>query len=222
MKGKNRMTNEQQNTQSGSLQKLLALAGIIGPILFVVGIWIFGLIRPGYDPIRQHISELGEVGSSNAGIFNLVVFLGLGLLMIAFSIGLKRGINDGKISKFVPILIAASGFGWVGASIFNCDQACVTVSTTGRLHDLTAVVALFGMLIAPFAIRSQLKKDPRWESYQPFSLVMGILALICTAVMFSTAVTPSLEPYRGLIQRLAFYPPLFWMEIMAIRLLRLS
>ena len=98
--------------------------------------------------------------------------------MIAFSIGLKRGINDGKISKFVPILIAVSGFGWVGASFFNCDQACVTVSATGRLHDLTAVAALFGMLIAPFAIRSQLKKDPRWESYRPFSLVMGILALI--------------------------------------------
>jgi len=79
MKGKDRMSSGQQNTQSRLLQKLLALAGIIGPILFVVGIWIFGLMRPGYDPIRQHISELGEVGSPNAGIFNLVVFLGLGL-----------------------------------------------------------------------------------------------------------------------------------------------
>ncbi len=216
------MTNKQQNSINGPSNKLLALAGIVGPILFVVGIWIFGLIRPGYDPVRQHISELGEVGSANAGIFNIVVFLGLGLLMIAFSIGLQRGINGGKISRFAPVLIAASGLGWVGASFFSCDQACITVSTTGRLHDITAVVALFGMLIAPFAIRSQLNKDPRWESYRPFSLAMGTVALICTALMFSTVVTPSLVPYRGLIQRLAFYPPLLWMEVMAIRLLRLS
>ncbi len=212
------MINRQQNAQNELLQKLLALAGIVGPCIFVVGIWIFGLIRPGYDPFRQHISELGEIGSSNAEIFNIVVFLGLGLLMIAFSIGLKRGINDGKISKFVPILIAASGFGWIGASIFSCDQACVTVSVTGKMHNLSAIVALFGMMIAPFGIRSQLKKDPRWESYRLFSLVMGIVALICTAIMFSTAVIPSLEPYRGLIQRLAFYPPLLWMGVMAIRL----
>jgi len=40
-------------------------------------------------------------------------------------------------------------------------------------------------------------------------------------VMFSAEVSPALEPYRGLLQRLTFFTPLLWAEVMAIRLLRL-
>lgn len=217
------MNTRARNTlQNGSLRRILAICGVIGPILFIMVIFIFGLIRPGYNPVRQHISELGEVGAPNGIAFNMAAFLLLGLLMIAFAFGLQHGISEGKGSKLVPILIAVSGVGWVGASFFRCDAGCVNESVTGMMHDLTAIIPLFGMLMAPLAISPRLKKDSRWQSYRPFSLIMGALAVIFTTVMFSTAVFPALEPYRGLIQRLTFYTPLLWMEVMAIRLLRLG
>jgi hypothetical protein len=207
--------------QNDSLTRLLAICGIVGPILFIVVILVFGLLRPGYDPIRQQMSELGEVGAPNAIAFNMAAYFLLGLLMIAFAFGLHRGISEGKGSKLVPILIAVSGVGWIGASFFRCDPGCVNESVTGRMHDLTGMIAVFPLLIAPLAILPRLKKDNRWQSYRPFSLIMGALAVILFAVMFTAAVSPALEPYRGLIQRLTFFTPLLWIEVMAIRLLRL-
>ncbi|MFC1976636.1 DUF998 domain-containing protein [Chloroflexota bacterium] len=202
------------------MTRLLAICGIVGPIQFIVVILVFGLLRPGYDPIRQYMSELGAVGAPNAIAFILPEFL-LGLMMIAFAFGLHRGINEGKGSKLVPILIAVSGVGWLGASIFRCDVGCVNVSVTGTMHGLFGMFAVPPLLIAPLAILPRLKKDNRWQSYRPFSLIMGALAVPFFCVMFSAEVSPALEPYRGLIQRLTFYTPLLWTEVMAIRLLRL-
>ncbi len=198
------MNARARNTiQNDSLTRLLAICGIVGPILFIVVILVFGLLRPGYDPIRQYMSELGEIDAPNAIAFNMAAFL-LGLMMIAFAFGLHRGISEGKGSKLVPILIAVSGVGWVGASIFRCDVGCLNESVTGTMHGLIGMFAVLPLLIAPLAILPRLKKDNRWQSYRPFSLIMGALAVPFFCVMFSAEISPALEPYRGLLQRLTF------------------
>jgi len=158
-----------------------------------VVILVFGLLRPGYDPIRQYMSELGAVGAPNAIAFILPEFL-LGLMMIAFAFGLHRGISEGKGSKLVPILIVVSGVGWIGGSIFRCDPSCVNESVTGTLHGLFGMFGPLPLLIAPLAILPRLKKDNRWQSYRPFSLIMGALAVLFFCVMFSAEVSPALEP----------------------------
>ena len=229
------MTNKQQITQekgkeftkararstiqNDSLTRVLAICGIVGPIQFIVVVLVFGLLRPAYDPIRQYMSEMGQVGAPNAIGYNMPAFL-LGLLIIAFAFGLHRGISEGKGSKLVPILMVVSGVGWVGASFFHCDPGCANESVTGKMHDLTGIIAGPPLMIAPLAILPRLKKDNRWRSYRPFSLIMGALAVMLFAVMFTGEVL-ALEPYRGLLQRLTFFTPLLWMAVMAIRLLRL-
>ena len=206
--------------QNDSLTRFLAICGIVGPIQFIVVVLVFGLVRPGYDPIRQYMSELGAVGAPNAIAFNIPEFL-LGLMLIAFAFGLHRGISAGQGSKLAPILIAVSGVGWIGGSIFRCDVGCVNESVTGTLHGLIGMFGPLPLLIAPLAILPRLKKDNRWQSYRPFSLIMGALGFLFFCVMFSAEVSPALEPYRGLLQRLTFFTPLLWTEVMAIRLLRL-
>ena len=204
--------------QNDSLTRLLAICGIVGPAQFIVVVLVFGLLRPGYDPIRQYMSELGAVGAPNAIAFIMPEFL-LGLMMIAFAFGLHRGISEGQGSKLAPILIVISGVGWIGGSIFRCDVGCVNESVTGTLHGLIGMFGPLPLLIAPLAILPRLKKDSRWQSYRPFSLIMGALAVSFFCVMFSAELSPALEPYRGLLQRLTFFTPLLWTEVMAIRLL---
>ena len=134
--------------RNDSLTRLLAFCGIVGPIQFIVVILVFGLLQPGYDPTRQYMSELGAVGAPNAIAFIMPEFL-LGLMMIAFAFGLHRGISEGKSSKFVPLLIAVSGVGWLGASIFRCDVGCVNVSVSGTMHGIFGIFAVPPLLIAP-------------------------------------------------------------------------
>jgi hypothetical protein len=201
------------------LTRLQAICGIVGPILFIVVTLGFPLLRPGYDPIRQYMSELGEVDAPYAIGYNMPAFL-LGLLLIAFDFGLHRGITEGKGSKLAPILMAVAGVGWVGASFFHCDPGCVNESVTGKMHGVAGIIAVPPLAIAPLALLPRLKKDNRWWSYQAFSRIMGALAVTLFAVMFTGEVSPALEPYRGLLQRLTSYTALLWMEVTAIRLLR--
>ena len=215
------MNARARNTiQNDSLTRLLAICGIVGPVQFIVVILVFGLLQPGYDPIRQYMSELGAVGAPNAIVFIMAEFL-LGLMMIAFAFGLHRGISEGKGSKLAPILLVVSGIGWIGGSIFRCDVGCVNESVTGTMHGLIGMFAVFPLLIAPLAILPRLNKDNRWQSYRPFSLIMGALAVPFFCVMFTAELSPALEPYRGLLQRLTFFTPLLWTVVMAIRLLSL-
>src|SRR5260221_11965295 len=60
------------------------LAGVIGSILFVLVFTIQGLLRPGYSPINQVVSDL--VIGQDAWILNTDLVV-LGLLRRAFSIG---------------------------------------------------------------------------------------------------------------------------------------
>ena len=67
------------------MTRRLALAGVLGPPLFVVVFLVDGLIKPGYDPVTRVVSEasIGDLGWVQ--IANFLVF---GATMLAFSLGL--------------------------------------------------------------------------------------------------------------------------------------
>jgi hypothetical membrane protein len=73
------------------MTRTLAVAGIVGPVLFTVGFLVLGLVRRGeYDPVAQQISDLTAGRYGWAQQLNFVVF---GLLMIAFAVGLQQGVR---------------------------------------------------------------------------------------------------------------------------------
>jgi len=88
--------------------RVLAVCGIIGPVLFTGLVVIISYLRPGYSHMSQAISELGEVGAPNA-IVQDTNFILVGLLIIAFSFGLHRGISEGRGSKVGPALVIIFG-----------------------------------------------------------------------------------------------------------------
>jgi hypothetical membrane protein len=189
--------------------RLLALSGVIGPILFTIVVISLGLLRPDYSHVSEEISKLGEVGAPNAAVQD-VNFIGFGLLVVMFAYALHRGIGDGRGSIIGPILVGISGsVGFIGAGVFSLPSpAHVPVSITG----LTA------LMIAPFAISRRLKRDSRWQSYGSYSLILGGVAVVFFAVVF---ITGPQGPWFGLIQRLFIAPLFLWLEIMALHLLRI-
>ena len=201
-----------------STQRLLAICGITGPILYTIVVIVLGLLRPGYDHVTQSMSELGEVGSSNAIIMNTAGFALLGVLMIAFTFGLHRGISGGKGSKIGPALIALSGTALVITGIFPCDPGCVDVSMVGITHSVFAIISAFAMILAPLALSPRLKRDRLWQGYLAYSLATVIVAGLISAVYGFTV----FEQWTGALQRFSMGVLLLWIEVMAIRLLRLS
>ena len=208
----------QSGTRPDSTQRLLAICGIIGPILYAIVVIILGFLQPGYSHVTQSMSELGEVGAPNAIIMNTAGFPLLGLLMIAFAFGLHRGISEGKGSKIGPALVALSGAALVITGIFTCDPGCVDVSMVGITHSVFAMISAFAMILAPLALCPRLNRDRLWQGYLYYSLATVIVAGLISAV-YGFGV---FEPWTGALQRISMGVSLLWMEVMAIRLLRLS
>jgi len=162
------------------------------------------------------MSELGEVGEPNAIVMNTMGFPLLGLLLIAFAIGLHRGISEGKGSILGSSLVMLSGVGLIGSGIFPCDQGCVDVTIISKIHSISATIAAFAMIFAAFAISYRVRNDHLWEDYHLYSLLTGVVtAIVASAYMV-------FEPWLGVFQRLSMGVSLLWIEVMAIQLLRLS
>ena len=111
-----------------------------------------------------------------------------------------------------------SGAALVMTGIFPCDPGCVDVSMVGITHRVFAKIATFTMILAPLPISQRLKKDSRWQGYLAYTLVTVVVALALSAVYGFNI----FEPWKGALQRIAMGVPLIWIEVMAIKLLRLS
>jgi hypothetical protein len=90
------------------------------------------------------------------------------------------------------------------------------------MHIGTAFISGFCLAISPFVVFPRLRKDNRWKNYGWFTLVMGILANTPGLVFWTSFLTTRISDWEGVIQRLGILFPLLWVEVMAIRLLRLS
>ena len=79
----------------GRYRRLLAGCGVVGPIAYASVLATLGVLWPGYNPIRQYMSELGAVDAPHALVMNVFGFQLLGISMVALGLGLYRGLSKG-------------------------------------------------------------------------------------------------------------------------------
>jgi hypothetical membrane protein len=206
------------NARTDNTQRLLAICGIIGPVSYVIVLITLGSLEPGYSHVTQTMSKLGAPGARYPLIMNTAGFALLGLLMVALALGLDRGIRDGKGSKIGPGLVAVSGAAVVTLGFFHSEPGAEDPTAMGTMHSVFVLIAGFALLLAPLAISPRLKRDERWRGYVAYSLVTVVVASV-VAVLYSSNV---FESWKGIIQRMAMAVPFIWLEVMAIKLLRVS
>ncbi len=202
---------------SDRYQRFLAICGIIAPIIFTIILMIASLLRPDYSHLINFVSELGAVGAPYA-IIQRINFVLTGILIVAFTFGLHRGIGDGKGSIIGPLLVAIFGLSSVMSGIFSTDTI-QPGSFSDIMHSMSSAIGSVAAIIAFFIISGRLEKDILWRPYQSFSIVIAIVAIIVSVVgtgILGAVGTP------GLGQRLFLAVLFLWIEVMAIRLFQIS
>lgn len=101
-----------------STTRWLLLAGVIGPILFVIVFLVEGWTRAGYDPMRMFVSLLAL---SDDGWQQIVNFVVSGVLVAGGAVGLRSVLREGPGSTWGPRLIGLAGVGMVLAGVFVTD-----------------------------------------------------------------------------------------------------
>ena len=86
-----RIYTERATWVRNRLTRLFIVAGVIGSILSMLVITLDGLLRPGYSPLYQMISDLG-VGK-NAWLLNSNLVVS-GFLIMLFAIGFSQAMRN--------------------------------------------------------------------------------------------------------------------------------
>jgi hypothetical membrane protein len=84
------------------LFQILAICGMMSPIIYTA-MWILGgILQPDYSHIRDDISSLFAVGAPNQRLMQSFIITS-SVLLFVFYLGLHEGINDGGGSLIGPL-----------------------------------------------------------------------------------------------------------------------
>ena len=192
----------------------LAACGVAAPLVFTAAVIASSLNYPGYDNLRNFVSELGAVGAPGAAIMNYAGFLPYGILIIAFAVALNRGIRPAAGGWLGPIVLAIYGLAYVGVAVAPCDPGCQSAapSLRHRMHLLLGDLIFLTAVLGPFTLYPRMVNDRAWRSLSAVTLVLPAASWV---ILELSGVGMS-GPLR---QRLWLLLLFVWIEVVAIRLL---
>lgn len=189
----------------------LALAGAFIPVWLLGGSLFVGWLRPGYDPLRDAISELGEQGAPSALLWNVGGFGVVALLSAAYSLAIRAGLH----ARLLFWLTALQAIFMAAGASFYCDPGCPPVPETTRMAGhIVAGLTYFGITcILPLVAWRTFRRRQEWRSYARPSLAVAVVLIVLFIV------GPTLGQDRvGVWQRATLLIALSWQAAVALRL----
>lgn len=189
--------------------RVLAWGGVLGPLIFLAAFTIAGMLRPGYSPIHQAISDLG-IGS-RPWLLNIPL-VAMGVLLIACSVGFLRALGPtlGDPWRWICSgLVALPGLGFAWAGIFTEAPSTMTLHWIVGM-PLVGVGAIGGFLITGH----RLHRLQTWRGIGTYSITAGLCTLALMITMFATWTLG----VGGLTERVFFLEILAWYVVVGWRL----
>jgi hypothetical membrane protein len=209
-------TSSIPSLQRGKLTaRWVALAGIVGPLFFVGVFTVVGILRPGYSPLHQTISDLG-IGT-NGWLLNSSAIID-GLLLMGFAVFVPLSLRPGQ-QWLITVLFALHGFGLTLAGIFT------EAPSTLPFHILAALVAFLSPVVAFLVLGLALLRSIQWRGWGIALLIASLTTLVLLFVMgwVFTPGTP-LAPMQlgGLMERVLLIEIEVWYVALGWRLFALA
>lgn len=176
--------------------QVAAACGIAAPVAFVASTVVAGMLRDGYDPTTQAISELFEVGAPTSGIA-IAGFAAFGLLALPFAWALFHGLpGDPSLAALAVVLDAVATLAILA---FPCTVGCPGPGAgSGDLwHSVIAGLAYTGHLGAPLLVARHLRRHAHWAGLRAASWALGLVAV----GLFAFWLVGLAGEYGGLLQR---------------------
>lgn len=209
------MTDRVRDTSAGGVVRIAALGGVLGPVLFSIGVVVGGALYDGYSHLGQKISELGGEGAEFAIVQNLN-FLVLGLLVTGFAWALGRTIGPPYLG---PALIGYFGLVAVAHAWIPCDFGCQGRTTVGLIHNLTGLSGFIASIVGMSLLARRFRRDPTWRSHAGFTRGAVMVARL-GLVWFVITQAADLQSVAGVAQRTFAGALLLWIAVTAWSLVR--
>jgi hypothetical protein len=199
-----------------NIHSLLAFAGMAGPVVLAVTDLTAAFTNPDYGLIRDSISSLAL---TRLGWLQTIGFLAIGLLVEIFVAGLLFNIRRMRGFHLSIGLLVFFGFGMLLIGAFRTDPIGGPDTIEGTIHGFTATGVFWLFPIAILVIAPSLKNDPNWRDLFTYTIVAGVLGFILVILI---GVLQDDIAWFGLLERILVANMIIWVEVAAIKLLRLS
>lgn len=158
--------------------RVLMVLTIVGVLTYVATWAVLGALAPGYDPLRQAISELFDLGAPAWQRDTLaVVLLVTGVALLPVGPVLDRLLpGTGRLGPWLAVL---AGLGTLSVAFFPCTPGCPGVGTTftDTMHVVLAGGGYLGLVLAPLAFAWRLRHTS-WRDLALAGLVLGGVATV--------------------------------------------
>lgn len=179
----------------------------LAPVLFIGGTAIAGLVSPGYDPVRQTISELAA-GDASTRIVATILFVLTGLCHLV-TVTFAHGIGiAGRIAFLIGALAS------LGVAAFPLPS----VAGRSATHNAFAITG-FVLLAAWPVLGMRLRPDFPWL-VRPAGSILGTGLLTGLCLLFLTFWLTHSSPQIGLLERIAADAESIWPALVATALWR--
>jgi hypothetical protein len=158
------------------------------------------MMRADYDPVRDSISELYELGAPNAH-WLMVLFTLYHALVIPLSVGLARGLPPASRGWIGPFLLGLAGFFGIPLGAYaRCDPGCFGATTIrGQLHGILVLLTVPLIFAAMIGVWYRLRHYSGWRRYRRYTLTTVIVGIVSGIAMI-----PFIQgPYAGLLERIS-------------------
>ena len=186
--------------------------GPIAAILLVVGVVTLALLVPGYDPIRQTVSEIGEVGSPMERAFTLLLSTVAACLLV-FATSVRDASRAAGHSTLAAWFVGVMALSVAGVGLFSFPHP---------LHNVFGLSELVGYQ-APLVLAITWRKER--SAIVGVSWLMAVLVWVAIVLNLATldrqgALFTFERPFYGLIQRALFLAWFGWCAITGMMLAR--
>lgn len=154
------------------------VAAFIGPVQSVLGWTIAGALWPGYDPVKQTISDLAAIESPVNAIMSSFFVLG-GVLTLIAAIYARTLAMPGRVALFISAICT------FGLTIF--PTPLVGYSLPHRIFAISSFVLSAGWHL--FAMRT--RKDAPWILKPPAAIIGTALQTALALWFLSTWTDPA-------------------------------
>lgn len=186
--------------------------GVLSLLVLAVATIAGGMAYPGYDHLRQYISELGATGAPTSAGVSLAFMISGGLLT-AFWLLCAGLFPRSALSILGFGLSALNGAGLVLGGVFRCDFECSTadLSPAAVLHDVFGGVGYLCGIAGVFLVGIGARSWPHGRGLFGLSLICGVPAALAIWLIH-----PAFEWY-GAAQRVVEIALAVWTIALAVR-----
>ncbi len=190
------------------MKKIYPLFGIIGPVVYILAVFIGGAIRHDYSTLYNAISELTMVNAPNKILLDILFgFYNISLLIFGIGAYFDSSINSKKYNCATIMLVIIGILGLL-VLVFTQDPRGTPATLYGTLHIVLSGITAALTIISILLIGLSFKKYSKMKIFTWYSYTTSVLILLSGgAGAISLA---SNNGFGGLFERITIFLFMIW------------